>query len=232
MRHAGTSAGGRLATRLAGIFAPPYKGREYLARLAPRGYVSPSAILHHGDLRLGPNVFIGDEVVIYQADATAGAVELGARVHLHRDIIIEVGAGGRLTIGADTHVQPRCQFSAFKAPIRVGDGVQIAPYCAFYPYDHGFLPGELIRRQPLRTRGGITIEDDAWLGVGVTVLDGVTIGRGAVVAAGAVVTADVPPEAIVAGVPARVVRMREELDLDDALLDRHARDSRAREAAP
>jgi len=60
------------------------------------------------------------------------------------------------------------------------------------------------------TRQGIVIEDDCWLGGGATILAGVRVGRGAVVAAGAIVTRDVPPYAIVAGVPARVVRMRGE----------------------
>ena len=52
------------------------------------------------------------------------------------------------------------------------------------------------------------IEDDVWLGVGVTVLDGVRIGQGAVIAAGAVVTSSVPAGAIAGGVPARIIGMR------------------------
>jgi acetyltransferase-like isoleucine patch superfamily enzyme len=211
MRFAGLTLCGRLATRLATWCTPPYKGHAYLARLNPQGYISPSAIIHHADLQLGAHVFIGDNVIIYQSNMDSGPVKLGDRVHLHRDIIIEIGSGGSLTIGANTAIQPRCQFSAYKAPIRIGCDVQIAPYCAFYPYDHSFAPGELIRRQPLQTKGGIFIEDDVWLGVGVIVLDGVRIGKGAVIGAGAIVAHNIPDGAIAMGVPARVVRMRNEL---------------------
>ena len=61
--------------------------------------------------------------------------------------------------------------------------------------------------QPLR-EADVVIEDDVWLGANVIVTSGVRIGRGAIVAAGAVVTKDVPPYAIVGGVPAKVLRMR------------------------
>jgi PAS domain S-box-containing protein len=208
MRYAGLGYVGRAATRLATLFAGPYKSRCFLATLNRKGYIAPTAAIHHADLRLGDNVFIGDRAVIYQ-DADGGPVELGDRVVLHNDIIIEVGARGSLTIGAGTAVQPRCQFEAFTESIRIGRGVMIAPYCAFYNFDHGYHAGELITRQPLQTKGGIVIEDHAWLGVGVIVLAGVRIGKGAVIGAGAVVTHDVPDGAIAAGVPARVLKMRE-----------------------
>jgi acetyltransferase-like isoleucine patch superfamily enzyme len=210
MRYAGLYTWRRLATRLAVLFVPPYKERYYLAGLNSKGYISPTSNVHHNDLRLGSHVFIGDRVVIFQSFG-GGFVELNDRVHLVGDIYIETGQGGSLKIGNDTYIQPRCQFSAYLASIEIGCGVQIAPNCAFYPYDHGCAPGELISKQPLKTKGAIIIDDDALLGYGVIVLSGVRIGKGAVIGAGSVVTRDVPDGAIAAGVPARVMKVRSDL---------------------
>jgi acetyltransferase-like isoleucine patch superfamily enzyme len=58
------------------------------------------------------------------------------------------------------------------------------------------------------TKGKIIVEDDVWIGMDAMILSGVTIGKGAVVAARSVVTKDVPPYAIVAGNPARIIRYR------------------------
>lgn len=214
MRYAGPHLTGRVCTRLASLAVPPFYGRHRLARLSRRGCISPNASIHHTDLRLGDEVFVDDRVLIYQ-DKDGGPVELAKGVHVHRDCIIQTGLGGRVTVDDRTSIQPRCQFSAYKGAIQIGCYVQIAPNCAFYPYDHSFAPGKLISEQPLKTKGGIVVEDDAWLGVGVIVLDGVRIGKGAVVGAGSIVTHDVPNEAIVVGVPARVVKMRSELDQEE-----------------
>lgn len=207
MRFAGLSRFGRIATRLAAWFTPPYKSRCQLARLNAKGYIAPNASIHHKGLQLGANVFIGDRVVIYQAK-DGGPVDLADGVHLYSDIIIETGEGGGVKIGAGTHIQPRCQLSAYKESIEIGCRVEVAPNCAFYPYNHSFTTGAAIRNQSLKSEGGIVVGDDAWLGTGVVVLDGVRIGNGAVIGAGAVVTRDVPENAIAMGVPAQVVSMR------------------------
>jgi acetyltransferase-like isoleucine patch superfamily enzyme len=210
MRYAGLDFSGRLATRLASWGVPPYYGRIRLSKSNPKGYISPRAIIHHPQLRFGANIFIDDGVLIYQ-DKQGGPVELAEGVHLNRETFIQTGQGGNLKIGEKTHIQPRCQFSAYKAPIYIGCRVEIAPYCAFYPYDHGMSPGKSIREQPLQSKGGISIGDEAWLGVGVIVLDGARIGEGAVVGAGAVVINEIPAGSIAVGVPARVVKHRNEL---------------------
>lgn len=68
------------------------------------------------------------------------------------------------------------------------------------------------------SKGDIIVEDDVWIGFGATVLSSVRIGQGAVVAAGAVVTKDVPPYAIVGGVPAKVIKYRFTPELIEELL--------------
>lgn len=68
------------------------------------------------------------------------------------------------------------------------------------------------------SKGDIVVDDDVWLGYGATILSGVHIGQGAVVAAGSVVTKDVPPYAIVGGVPAKVIKYRFEPNLIEELI--------------
>jgi acetyltransferase-like isoleucine patch superfamily enzyme len=211
MQYAGLNFWGRMSTYLASLSAPPYKGSLLLAKFSPRGYVAPSASIYHEGLKLGDHVFIGDRVIIYKGE-NGGPVTIGTKSKIHRDTIIETGFGGSLTIGSYTNIQPRCQFSAFKGCISIGSEVQIAPNCAFYPYNHGFSSNKSIKKQPLQTRGGIIIDNDVWLGVGVIILDNVHIGKGAVIGAGAVVTRDIPAGSIAAGNPARVLRKRNDLD--------------------
>lgn len=203
-----------LAYRLAALFRPGYKTYAPLARLTRQPFVSPGVVLAHPSVQLEAQCFLGSGVSVFSADGS-GRVVLGERSALNEGVIIETSAGGAVEIGAETHIQPRCQLSAARGSIRIGSQVQIAPACGFYPYAHGTARGIPMRDQELTSKGDIQIEDDVWLGYGVVVLEGVTIAKGAVVAAGAVVTRDVPTNAIAAGVPARVVGERSGED-DDA----------------
>ena len=207
MGFAGANRSGRFAARLASIFAPPYMGRFYLAKLTRRPFIDPRAEILHHDLCVEDRVFIADRVVIYGA-SDGGRVTLHESAHVLRDSVLETGQGGSIEIGRDTFIHPKCQVMAYIAPIQIGDHVAIAPGCAFYAYNHGFDKDGPIKKLPLQSKGGITIGDGAWLGYGVIVLDGVSIGEGAVIGAGAVVTDDVPPNSIAVGNPARVVSAR------------------------
>jgi acetyltransferase-like isoleucine patch superfamily enzyme len=211
MLGAGHGRAGRLAMRLASWGAPPYRARNWLARLSPKGFIEPSATIFHPRVTFGAHVFVGDRAVLYHSGGE-GAIRLGDRVHVYRDACLETSQGGTLTIGPETSIHMRCQLMAHLGSIRIGRGVGLAAGCALYPYDHGVARSLPFRRQPLQTKGDIVIGDEAWLGTGVIVLSGVTIGQGAVVAAGSVVTHDVPEFAIAAGVPARVLKFRDDGD--------------------
>ena len=199
---------GRGCAGLAGALVGPYKRRKLLATLTSKPYISPRAQIHCPNLTIGAQVFIDDGVVIY-GHHHGGRVVLGPRAHVYRGTIIEVGHGGSVIVGEATHVQSNCNLKGFVSDLRIGSQVQIAPQCAFSPYEHNFDDlSDPIQAQGLRSKGPIVIEDDAWLGVGVRVLEGVTIGRGAIIGAGAVVTQDIPAYAVAVGVPARVIGYR------------------------
>ena len=92
---------------------------------------------------------------------------------------------------------------------RIGNDVMMGPDCLIYTVMHRFDRTDI----PMREQGytpvrPVVIGDDCWIGSRVTIMPGVTLGHGCVVGAGPVVTRDVPPYAVVAGVPARVVRYR------------------------
>ncbi len=209
MRLSGPGPGGRLATRLASLFTRPYRARYRLAKLSTRGYLSPSASLSHSQLKLGSYCFIGDRVIIFEAKG-GGTVDIHDDVHINQDCILETGEGGHISVGEGTRIQGRCQLSAYKGPIRIGRNALVAPSCAFYPYDHEFTRGQMVKHQSFRSRGGIVIGDDVWIGFGVIVLDGATIGDGAIVGAGSVVRSTIPENAIAVGTPARVVGYRKD----------------------
>lgn len=199
---------GRAALLLAGAMVGPYKARRILAQVTAHSYVSPAAQIHCRNLRLGRSCFIDDRVTIY-AHPDGGEVRLGDRVHLYRDTIIEIGAGGNVTIGDDTHIQAGCNLKGFMGSLIIGRNVQLAPRCGFSPYEHNTEdPSTPIQKQGIRSEGPIVLDDDVWLGLNVSVLEGVHIGRGAIIGAGSVVTKDIPELAIAVGAPARVIRLR------------------------
>jgi acetyltransferase-like isoleucine patch superfamily enzyme len=207
LRFSGARGLGRVAARLAAIPAPPHKGRVVLAQMSPRGFIEPTATIFHSALSLGNGCYIGDRAMLYQRHQ-GGAIRMEDKVYLYRDVILETGMGGSITIGEGTSLHPKTQVHANVSDIVIGRGVMLASNCSLYSYDHGIAPGMPIKGQDLRSKGPIVIGDGAWLGDGVRVLSGVAVGQGAVIAAGSVLTRDVKENCIAAGNPARVIRSR------------------------
>ncbi len=101
--------------------------------------------------------------------------------------------------------------------IRAGGGkISIGKKCILSQHINIVAANHLIRKDQLmidqawdKTKNFVTIGDDVWIGTNVSIMPGVTIGTGAVIGAGSVVTKDVEPYAIVAGVPAVILKYRE-----------------------
>ncbi len=134
-----------------------------------------------------------------------GGVRIGARSLLLGSI--ELAGPGRIqerfVIGQDSQITAPL-YADVCAPVQIGSRVFIGHHVVLITTDHAIGP-------PWQRCGGwrsapITIEDGAWICARATILPGVRVGRGAVVAAGAVVTRDVPPNTLVGGVPAKVLR--------------------------
>ncbi|WP_310963374.1 DapH/DapD/GlmU-related protein [Nocardioides terrisoli] len=126
--------------------------------------------------------------------------------------------GTNLTLGKDIFINMGCRFQD-TGGITIGDGSLIGHGSTLTTIDHGIDPdrrGDMIPAP-------INIGRKVWLGASVTVVPGVRIGDGAIVGAGAVVTKDVPAHAIVAGVPAKLIRMTGFEAGDSRPVDNHLR---------
>ncbi len=117
----------------------------------------------------------------------------------------------RISIGSGTHVGERAYLwaGAKHATITIGEHCRFGPEVFVTAVNYGMRPGEPMAYQE-RDESDIVIGDDVWLGARVFIGAGVTIGDGCVVSANSVVTRDLPPNSIAAGVPARVVRRRDD----------------------
>ncbi len=92
--------------------------------------------------------------------------------------------------------------------VEIGNDVRIAHGVSIVSEDHGVDDLDLPIWRQKKIPARIVIGNDVWIGMGARITSGVRIADGAVIATGAVVTSDVPERTIVAGVPARVIRVR------------------------
>jgi acetyltransferase-like isoleucine patch superfamily enzyme len=145
----------------------------------------------------------------------------GCRLEVGRDAVLELGRWswighgckircheGAVSVGAKSVMGQECTISAFQH-VSVGRECVIADRVMMIDFDHGMAEVE----RPIREQGiykrDVRVGNNVWIGYGACVLRGCTVGDNAVIGANAVVAADVDPNAVVGGVPARLIRMRE-----------------------
>jgi acetyltransferase-like isoleucine patch superfamily enzyme len=116
---------------------------------------------------------------------------------------------GEVVIGAKSVLGQECTISAFQH-VEIGRECIVADRVMLIDFDHGVVEVE----RPIRLQGiykrDVNVGHNVWMGYGACVLRGVTVGHNSIVGTSAVVTTDVPENAVVAGIPARVIRMREQ----------------------
>lgn len=132
------------------------------------------------------------------------------------DVPFHCDRGKNIFIGSNVLINMNCMF-VDNMPIRIGNGVLIAPSVQIYTATHPVkaedrLPPSLAAEKTfyITCAAPVTIEDDVWIGGGSVILPGVTIGRGSVIGAGSVVTHDIPANCVAVGNPCRVLRQLNE----------------------
>lgn len=127
---------------------------------------------------------------------------LGRHSYIGR--FVELRSPYRIKIGKSTNINKRVLLDGRGVGLIIGDNVDIAQDVNIWTLQHDY------NSPHYEAENGLTvIEDYVWIASRATILPGVHIGRGAVVACGAVVTKDVPPLAVVGGVPAKIIGKRD-----------------------
>ena len=156
-------------------------------------------------LRTDGIAFVGPRVTLQIG--RRGRIELGRWSWLGHGTKIRCHEG-LVSVGAKTVLGQECTISAFQH-VSIGRECVIADRVMMIDFDHGVVEAD----RPVRLQGiykrDVRVGNNVWIGYGACILRGVTIGDNAIVGTSAVVTKDVPANAVVGGIPARVLRMRE-----------------------
>lgn len=195
-------------------------------RLIPRSIKRQARrLLEASEPRQQAGLTRGERCEVSPSVSIRGEVKLGDAVNVNDDVFL-----WDCSIGTYSYLGGRCavikstigKFSSIAAEVNIGLGRHsLSPFVSTHPAFVLSRPGgwTFADKDYLNEYEPTTIGNDVWLGLRAAIKDGITVSDGAIVAAGAVVIEDVPPYAIVAGVPARIIRYRFSPDVVRFLLD-------------
>ena len=185
--------------------------RFRLKRAAGLIFAGRRVVVEHGyQISAEANLIIEDNVHINALSANGisfgrnvtvgkGAIIVCTGVVAHKGVGLKIGDNS--AIGAQS-------FIGAQGGITIGNDVIMGPGVRIFSENHNYDRKDIPIRKQGESRKEVVIEDDCWVGSGVTILGGVTVGKGAVIAAGSVVTKNLPSYSIAAGVPARIIKSR------------------------
>lgn len=162
-------------------------------------------------IRLGKGVTLAEGVLIEGLSRRGVRLGPGVSIGAHTIIMptsVMRALGEGCSIGANSGIG-QYSFIGCGGGVEIGANVIMGQYVSFHTENHLYADMDLpIIAQGVR-RAPVVIENDVWIGVKATFLSGAHVGHGAIVAAGAVVRGEVPPYAVVGGVPAKVIGWRD-----------------------
>ena len=167
------------------------------------------ALRHPRKIHIGDGTVIDDHVLLDAKGVANQGIRIGDNGFIGRNSILSC-KDGDIVLGSHINIGFNCEiFSSSR--VEVGDYGLFAAYTYVVGggHDHSDL-GALMIDQP-RPSVGVVIGRNVWLGAGAKVLDGVTLGANVVVGAGAVVNESLPDSVIAAGVPAKIIKRRDDL---------------------
>jgi acetyltransferase-like isoleucine patch superfamily enzyme len=165
------------------------------------------------EISIGRAVIVDDYAVIdmrpnpYPTPTARSGIEIDDKVFIGRNSIVTT-KGGYLSLGKGCNISTNCRI-ATASSLEIGESVLIAAFVYIGCANHSFKDASRpIIEQDMEFKGGVKIGANVWIGTHSTILDGVTIGENAIVGAHSLVKDNVPANAIVAGTPAKLIRMR------------------------
>ncbi len=172
-------------------------------------------VRHPGKIHLGSNVVISEGCILDgRGEEGSESIRLGDGVILSNNVTLSC-KNGSIAIGANSGINTGAIVqSTNRCPVVIGDDAiigQMSLVVGGGNYNTERLD-LLIREQGIQEDGGVTIADNVWIAANVTVLGGVTVGKGSILAAGSVMTKSVSPYSVCCGVPAAVVKNRQDTD--------------------